>query len=134
MREIIRRHRTDPLIGKPRPEDGKRKREKPVKLLTLDYNATTEEYILTESSTTFSELPPGAVHVTGRKRTYFWDRVRSYEPTSGITASDLNLYMVNNSINDALAFRYDGKSMDVRKVLIYGIAGIILVCVVFAMM
>ena len=79
-------------------------------------------------------MPPGAVHVTGRKRTYFWDRVQSYEPTDGITASDLNLYMINNSINDALAFRYDGKGMDVRKVLIYGIAAVVLVCVVYAMM
>ena len=133
MREIIRRHRTDPIIGRPRPEDRPR-RERSVKLLTLDYNDTAGEYLLTESSTTFSELPPGAVHVTGKKRTYFWDRVRSYEPNAGITASDLNLYMVNNSINDALAYRYDGKSMDVRKMLIYGIAAIVLVFVVFAMM
>lgn len=133
MREIIRRHRTDPIIGRPRPEDRPR-REKSVKLLTLDYNDTAGEYILTESSTPFSELPPGAVHVTGKKRMYFWDRVRSYEPNAGITASDLNLYMVNNSINDALAYRYDSRGMDVRKMLIYGIAGLVLVCVVFAMM
>ena len=135
MRDIIRRHRTDPIVGKPRPESSERtKKEREVKLFTLDYDQTKEEYILSESRTTFPELPSGAVHVTGQKRTYFWDRVRAHEPDSGITAADLNLYMLNNSINDALAYHFNADKVDMRKMIIYGVGGIILVCVVWAML
>lgn len=113
---------------------GRRAREQPVTLYMLDFNQTTKEYVLTRETTTFSELPPGAVHVTGEKRTYFWDRCPHREPSSGITASDLYLYMVNNSINDALAYRFETSSIDMRKVITYGIAGVVLVCVVWALM
>ena len=110
------------------------KKERNVKLHTLDYDAQAEEYILTESRTTFPELPRGAVHITGRKNEYFWDRSPHPERDGGITAADLCLYMINNSINDALAYKWDPSQMDMRKILIYGIAGIVLVCVVYAMM
>lgn len=127
----IRRIR-DRFTGKGAAEQGRRERQ--VTLYMLDFNQTTQEYILTRETTVFSELPPGAVHVTGEKRVYFWDRCPRREPSSGITASDLYLYMVNNSINDALAYRYDSKPVDMRKMITYGIAGVVLVCVVWALM
>lgn len=110
------------------------RKKKMVTLLTLDYNQTSEEYLLAESRMTFDELPPGAVHVTGKKGTYFWDRVRANVPSSGITAADLNLWMINNSINDALAVNWQNNPQDIKKYLVYGIAAIVLVCVVWAMM
>lgn len=116
------------------PEAEPERKEKPVTLYMLDFNQTTKEYVLTRETTVFSELPPGAVHVTGEKRAYFWDRCPHREPSDGITASDLYLYMVNNSINDALAYRYETSSIDMRKVITYGIAGVVLVCVVWALM
>lgn len=110
------------------------RKERVVTLHTLDYDAQAGEYILTESRTTFPELPRGAVHITGRRNEYFWDRAPHPERDGGITAADLCLYMLNNSINDALAYKWDPSQMDMRKVLVYGIAGIVLVCVVYAMM
>ena len=114
--------------------DPERRREKRVTLYTLDYNETRQEYELHETITTFSELPPDAVHVTGEKNAYLLDRVRAGQPSTGITASDLYLFLVNNSINDALAVNWSSKPLDLRRYAIYGIAGIILVCVVWAMM
>lgn len=110
------------------------RRRSEVKLFTLDYNATTEEYLLHESRVPFDDLPPGAVHITGRKKEYLWDRVRVERRDGGMTAADLCLWMVNNSINDALAVSWKTATPDIKKYIIYGIAGIILVCVVWAMM
>lgn len=109
------------------------KRDKPrtVKLFILEY--CDGEYSLRETETTFPELPRDAVHITGRKNKYFLDTVRASEPSSGITAADLNLYMLNNSINDALAMHWTAPK-DLQKYIVYGIAGIILVCVVYALM
>lgn len=116
------------------PEAEPERKEKPVTLYMLDFNQTTKEYVLTRETTVFSELPPGAVHVTGEKRAYFWDRCPHREPSAGITASDLYLYMVNNSINEALAVRWDRSPVDMKKYIVYSIVGIILVCVVWVMM
>lgn len=113
-----------------------RRRNREVKVLTLSFIEDRQEYILSEMRTTFGDLPAEAVHVTGRKRTYFVDTVDV--PDTGqedMRAVDLNLWLKNNSINDALAISFDAKKqdMDILKMVAIGAAVIIGLCIVWSM-
>lgn len=118
------------------PSEESRDKKRPVKLQTLTYDEEAEEYTLTETATYFEDLPSEAVHVTGKKNRYFLDRVEDpdYSDPQGIRATDLYLWMVNNSINDALAVKNKGLGdVDIRRYLVIGIGAIIGVCVIYAM-
>lgn len=116
--------------------EGKAAKKRAVRLQTLTYDDETEEYTLTDDATYFEDLPADAVHVTGRKNRYFLDLVEDpdYSDPQGIRATDLYLWMVNNSINDALAVKAKGLGeIDIRRYLVIGIGAIIGVCVIYAM-
>lgn len=118
------------------PSEKPKDKKRPVKLQTLTYDEEAEEYTLTEKATFFEDLPPEAVHITGKKNRYFLDRVEDpdYSDPQGIRATDLYLWMVNNSINDALAVKNKGLGdVDIRRYLVIGIGAIIGVCVIYAM-
>ena len=108
-----------------------KRRNRPVVLYTLTYNEDRREYVRTESVTTFGKLPADAVHLTGEKDAYFLDAVRAGKTPEGLTAVDLNLWLVNNDINDALATKWSMTGDDIRKYIVYGIAGIVMVCVIW---
>lgn len=118
------------------PSEKPKDKKRPVKLQTLTYDEEAEEYTLTEEATYFEDLPAEAVHITGKKNRYFLDRVEDpdYSDPQGIRATDLYLWMVNNSINDALAVKNKGLGdVDIRRYLVIGIGAIIGVCVIYAM-
>lgn len=108
-----------------------KRRNRPVVLYTLTYNEDRREYVRTESVTTFGKLPADAVHLTGEKDAYFLDAVRAGKTPEGLTAVDLNLWLVNNDINDALATKWSMTGDDIKKYIVYGIAGIVMVCVIW---
>lgn len=108
-----------------------KRRNRPVVLYTLTYNEDRREYVRTESVTTFGKLPADAVHLTGEKNAYFLDAVRAGKTPEGLTAVDLNLWLVNNDINDALATKWSMTGDDIKKYIVYGIAGIVMVCVIW---
>ncbi len=117
-------------------EGGKAAKKRAVRLQTLTYDEEADEYTLTDEATYFEDLPAEAVHVTGKKNRYFLDRVEDpdYSDPQGIRATDLYLWMVNNSINDALAVKTKGLGeLDIRRYLVIGIGAIIGVCVIYAM-
>lgn len=122
---------TETRIRTFRDPEPRKRRERRVKLYRLSWSGG--EYRLSSSSTTFDELPREAVHVTGERNAYLISELEMTERSQGITASDLYLYMVNNSINEALAVRWDRSPVDMKKYIVYGIVGIVLVCVVWAM-
>ena len=105
-----------------------KRRNRPVVLYTLTYNEGRREYVRTESVTTFGKLPADAVHLTGEKDAYFLDAVRAGKTPEGLTAVDLNLWLVNNDINDALATKWSMTGDDIKKYIVYGI---VMVCVIW---
>ena len=121
--------------GEP-PKEKRAPKKRSVRLQTLTYNEETEEYTLAETGTFFEDLPPEAVHVTGKKGRYFLDLVEDpdHSDPEGIRATDLYLWMVNNSINDALAVKDKSiGSADIRRYIVIGIGLIVGVCVIYAM-
>ena len=137
MRDIIRRHRTDPIVGKPRPEDSERpKRSKKVKLWTIMYDEDRGEFIRTERRMDIEDLPPDAVEVTKLKDTWLLDSVGAQEPDiegnpAGITAASLNLWMVNNSINEALSGKWNAR-MDMEQLKKLAIIGFVAIVICFS--
>lgn len=137
MRDIIRRHRTDPIVGKPRPEDsGRSKRSKTVKLWTIMYDEDRGEFIRTERRMDIEDLPPDAVEVTKLKDTWLLDSVGAPEPDidgnpAGITAASLNLWMVNNSINEALSGKWNAR-MDMEQLKKLAIIGFVAIVICFS--
>ena len=110
------------------------KKPKKVTLCTLTY--ADGEYRLTKTKVDDDKLPRTAVHVTGEKGTWFVDEVTEKDPpqTGPGNAIDLHLYMVNNSINSALAASWSRLgSLDIRQLLTYGIVGVVGICIVWAM-
>lgn len=117
-------------------KEKKAAKKRAVRLQTLTYDEEAEEYTLTDEATHFEDLPPDAVHITGKKNRYFRDLVEdpNYSDPQGIRATDLYLWMVNNSINDALAVKTKGLGdVDIKRYLVIGIGAIIGVCVIYAM-
>lgn len=122
--------------GPSEESEDKKIKKRPVRLQTLTYDEDSEEYTLTDEATFFEDLPADAVHITGKKNRYFRDLVEDpdYSDPQGIRATDLYLWMVNNSINDALAVRTKGLGeVDIKRYLVIGIGAIIGVCVIYAM-
>lgn len=118
-----------PLFRKKDP-----KKPKKVTLCTLTY--ADGEYRLIKTKVDDDKLPRTAVHVTGEKGTWFVDEVTEKDPpqTGPGNAIDLHLYMVNNSINSALAASWSRLgSLDIRQIVTYGIVGIVGICIVWAM-
>lgn len=119
------------LRKKDRPKEPRK-----VTLCTLSY--ADGEYRLIKKKVDDVDLPRAAVHVTGEKRTWFVDAVRDEDkdpPQIGPgNAIDLHLYMVNNSINSALAASWSKlANIDVKQILVYGFVGIVGICIVWAM-
>lgn len=108
-----------------------KRRNRSVLLYTLTYNEERQEYVRIESRTTFGKLPSDAVHLTGQKDAYFLDAVRAGKTPEGLTAVDLNLWLLNNDINDALATKWSMTGDDIKKYIVYGIAGVVMVCVIW---
>lgn len=112
----------------------KKKKAVMAKLYTLDYNEELERYRIGIEKVPEADVPKDAVHVTGEKGAWFLDRSKAGDFPTGPNAIDLNLYMVNNSINDALALQWSGmKNMDMRRIITIGIVAIVGVCIVWAM-
>lgn len=110
------------------------KKPKKVTLCTLTY--ADGEYRLTKTKVDDDKLPRAAVHVTGEKGTYFVDEVTEKDPPQigPGNAIDLYLYMINNSINSALAASWSRLgSLDIRQIVTYGIVGVVGICIVWAM-
>ena len=125
------------VLGPSEESKEKKPKKRAVKLQTLTYDEEEEEYTLEETATYFEDLPAEAVHVTGKKNRYFLDLVEDPDESDpqGIRATDLYLWMVNNSINDALAVKTKSLGdVDVRRYIVIGIGLIIGVCVIYAMM
>lgn len=121
-----------------RRENKKKLKKQPriVKLWIMEYDTARSEYNVTEHRVHYENLPPDAVHITGRKGQYFLDLVKLGNPPSPaeITAVDLNLYMVNNDINDALAHNWAGDKFDLKRAAIYGAIGIVAVIIIWPML
>lgn len=103
------------------------------KLHILTYDDGTEEYTLTEYKVMRQHLPKNAVHVTGKKGVYFLDLVHpgcECDPEK-CTAIDLNLWMMNNDINDALLYKYTSGQVDTKKVITIAVIAIIAIIVVW---
>lgn len=112
----------------------RKKDPKKVTLCTLTY--ADGEYRLMKTKVDDDKLPRAAVHVTGEKGTWFVDEVTEKDPpqTGPGNAIDLHLYMVNNSINSALAASWSRLgSLDIRRIVTYGIVGVVGICIVWAM-
>lgn len=136
MREIIRRHRTDPLIGKPRPEDAKRRRSGKVRLWTIMYDETHGEYVRTERRMAYDDLPPNAVEVAKMKNVWLLDAVSLQSEDedgnpNGVTAASLNLWMVNNAINEALSGKWSPR-LDMEQVKRLAVVGFVAVILIFS--
>lgn len=108
-----------------------RRRQRLVTLYTLAYDDARHEYIRTESRVARGRLPLDAVHLTGEKDAYMLDLVRAGKAPEGLTAVDLNLWLLNNDINDALATKWSMTGDDIKKYIVYGIAAIVMVCVIW---
>ena len=85
----------------------------------------------------FCEIPDDAVHVTGESNAY---ALVDLGPAPAIdntqcTAVDLNAWMLNNDINDALSLKWTSKSdLDVKKIaMIVGIGLAVIVVYLMVM-
>lgn len=115
-------------------ESRRRKHENALQhLQILTYDDRTEEYTLTEYKVMRQHLPANAVHVTGHKGHYFLDLVhpkKQCDPEK-CTAIDLNLWMENNDINDALLYKYTAGQIDNKKIITIAVIAIIAVIVIW---
>lgn len=102
-----------------------------VPLYTMEYDAATECYIERVVMMTKSDIRkiyPDALHISGRSGFYHMDIGTGPWPEPGeCSAIDLYLYLVNNSINDALAYKLRTWSIDWKML---GIAGAAIAVVV----
>lgn len=134
MREIIRRNRGEDSGEIVTTSD--RRRTKTVKLWTIGYDDEREEFTRTETRVAIDELPPDAVEITKLKDTWLLDEVGAPEPDDDgnparITAASLNLWMVNNSINEALSGRWSAR-MDADQIKRLAIIGFVAVVICFS--
>ena len=109
---------------------------------TLEYEPWEMEYRHTIEYKQKEELPECAKPVTGKKKTYlvdyidpektpegFWLDDLGNEPRDRLNAIDLNLYMVNNDINEALLAGFKKNDMDLKKILIIGVVAVVLLVI-----
>lgn len=131
MREMIRRNRGEEVETTP-----DRRRTKTVKLWTIGYDDERDEFTRTESHVAVDELPPDAVEVTKLRATWLLDEVGAPDPDdegnpARITAASLNLWMVNNSINEALSGRWSAR-MDMDQLKRLAVIGFVAVVICFS--
>ena len=99
-----------------------------VTLINFTYDQDNDEYIYDEhTKVKRSEIPHSAVHVTGKRNTYFhtdlWDEL--VWPGEGQSAIHMYLWMINEKINpDTLSEKKKGTDLDWKKIAMYGAIGI----------
>lgn len=111
------------------------KKPKTAKLYEMNYEPLHDRYLITIRKVPVTSLPADCVHVTGKKGSYFLDKTGLWEmpDPERLSAIDLYLYMVNNSISDALANRAGiVHDMDFMKIVAFLIVAVIGIAVVFA--
>lgn len=97
-------------------------------LIELTFDKERQEYTMEYLVRKRRELPKDAVHVTRKRKMYFVDYTEHEDiqrpDHPECTAVDLNLFLENNLISDAMQMAYTRKDqMDVKKALmIIGIA------------
>ena len=114
-------------------ERNKAKLEQDVKLHVLTFDKGMNRYRLdTTSKIKLKDVPPKAVHVSGKKKEYLLEDIGldyDIDPKQ-CTAVDLTAWMDNNDIEEAIAYSYKKDiNIDMKKVLIIGgciIAGLII--------
>lgn len=106
-----------------------------ITLRTLSYDEERGEYSLRDSKVRREDLPLDAVHVSGRKGFYFLDTVKDgVPPGQGMSAVDLNNWMINNSISEALASKGVREMPDLKKWLPILFGGAIALMAIWAWM
>lgn len=111
-----------------------------VLLHRIERDFDTQGYRITTEETTRAELPLEAVQVSGKKNEYAIDMIgtkHAYNQNDyGFSAIDLNLWLESNTINDALALKWDGLQglMDKKKLSMILIVGVIAVIVMYVFM
>lgn len=93
-----------------------------VMLIQLSFDRDREEYTMEYIRTIRKDLPLDAVHVTKKKRTYFVDYTEHEEiehpDHPECTAVDLNLFLENNLISDAMQMAFTrNEPFDVKKAI-----------------
>ena len=112
---------------------------KKVTLIMLTFDEVRQEYTMEYVIRKRRDLPKDAVHVVKKRNCYFADFTH-HEPIPIVdhatcTAVDVNLFMENNSIRDALLMAHTRQEpLDMRKVLTYGIIAIVGAIIVFTIM
>lgn len=89
-------------------------------LIKLTFDEDRQEYTMEYTKTVRRELPKSAVHVTKKKKTYFVDYTTHEEiqrpDHPECTAVDLNLFLENNLISDAMQMAFTRKEqIDMKK-------------------
>lgn len=111
-----------------------------VLLHRIERDFDTNGYKITTEETTRAELPLEALQVVGKKNEYAIDMINikhDYNQNDyGFSAIDLNLWLESNTINDALALKWNGLEglLDKRKLSMILIIGVIAVIVVYVLM
>ena len=93
-----------------------------VTLIQLSFDKDRQEYTMEYLRTIRKDLPMDSVHVTKKKRTYFVDYTEHEEVVRPdhpeCTAVDLNLFLENNLISDAMQMAFTRKEpFDTRKAI-----------------
>lgn len=130
----ISKEQKDPI------EERKRKRDETrVTLVRFTYDEGKDCYIYNEDTKArMKDVPSTAVHVTGKKRTYFytdlWDEL--IWPKEGQSAIHMYLWMINTKINpEAITERKrPGGDIDWKKLLMYVAIGIVVIVVAMSFM
>lgn len=91
-------------------------------LIKLTFDDEREEYTMEYVTTIRRELPKSAVHVTKKRKMYFVDYTTHEEierpDHPECTAVDLNLFLENNLISDAMQMAFTRKEqVDVKKAI-----------------
>lgn len=110
-----------------------------VLLKRIQRDEVTGGYKIVIEETVRSELPVEAVHITGTSNQFAIDEIGTKHPfntvDNGFTAIDLNLWLESNTINDALALKWDGlQGLDTKKISIMLIVGVVAVILVYVIM
>lgn len=102
-----------------------------VPLYTMTYDEATECYterVVMMTPSDIRKVYPDALHISGRSGYYHMDIGTGQWPEAGeCTAIDLYLYLVNNSIKDALFYKLKPKFFIDWKMI--GLAGVAVVVV-----
>lgn len=111
-----------------------------VLLHRIERDFDTNGYKIITEETTLGELPVEAVKVLGKKNEFAIDSVNvkhDYNQNDyGFSAIDLNLWLESNTINDALALKWDGLQglLDKKKLSAVLIVGVIALIVIYVLM